>query len=388
MDYTKQALRFKVKKVVRYIRLYGLSRTHIKIKGQYHMKRKYSSLPGNDIKVKDTQHVGIIGCGNFGFSNIAYYLKKNYGNVVKGTMDVDIHRAASLFSYYKASYYTDDVDKIINDDNIDLVFIASNHSSHAEYAIAALKNDKSVHIEKPHAVNIDQLVRLCDVMNASKGKVRLGFNRPGSKLGQLIINTLKNEFGTAMLNWFVAGHAIEKDHWYFAAEEGGRVLGNLCHWTDLVYHLITDEKYPLTIVPTRAEKSDCDISVSFMFFDGSIATITFSAKGHTFEGVRETLNAHKGNSLIELKDFQYLRIDNVESVKHYNLSKRDHGHQMAVKKSYEMLHNGELSEDVSYVWNTGYLVLKVKEALEKNMPVVVEAFDKSFKDELTKLKGN
>ena len=379
MDYTQQSLFFKLNKTLRYIRLYGLSRTLVKIKGQYHMKKKYSDLPLNHSRKNNKAHVGILGCGNFGFSNIAYYLRKNYGNVIKAAMDIDINRTVSLYEEYKIDYYTQDPLEIINDPQINLVYVASNHASHAEYAIKAIEKGKAVHIEKPHAVNLDQLIRLCNAIKQYDGKVRLGFNRPKSKLGLLVSQALNEQTGTTMINWFVAGHQIEESHWYFSAEEGGRVLGNLCHWTDLTYNMISPQScFPITIIPARAEKSDCDISVSYVFGDGSIATITFSAKGHTFEGVRETLNAHKGNVLLELKDFQKLRIDNVDKVTNHNLSRRDHGHKKAIVDSYKMLEDNALAEDLEYIWNTGYLVIKTREALEQQKTITIQGFEESY----------
>ncbi len=118
------------------------------------------------------------------------------------------------------------------------------------------------------------------------------------------------------------------DHWYFHEKEGGRILGNLCHWTDFCYRMIPEDKrYPIRIIPSRSEKADCDISVSYVFGDGSIATITFSAKGHTFEGVREKLNLHKGNTLISMDDYETMRVDVVEKKKVYKNIFRDHGHE-------------------------------------------------------------
>ncbi len=52
-----------------------------------------------------------------------------------------------------------------------MIYIASNHASHAEYAIQALNTGKNVHIEKPHVVTEDQLERLCLAMSERKGKV-------------------------------------------------------------------------------------------------------------------------------------------------------------------------------------------------------------------------
>ena len=70
MDYMEQSTAFKIKKALRYIRLYGFGRTVAKIKGQYHMKRRYAALPPMKKPRKEGGHVALIGCGNFAFSNI------------------------------------------------------------------------------------------------------------------------------------------------------------------------------------------------------------------------------------------------------------------------------------------------------------------------------
>ncbi len=174
MDYTQAGRLFQIRKVLRYIALYGPSRTLVKVRGQLHMKKRYAKLP--QIRTKSSsKHVGLIGCGNYCFSNIAYYLYKKRGAIIRAAMDVNIDRAASLFESYKLDYYTNDASRIIDDKQIDLVYIASNHASHAEYAIQCLNAGKSVHIEKPHVVDEDQLRRLCESMASNPGKVGLGF---------------------------------------------------------------------------------------------------------------------------------------------------------------------------------------------------------------------
>lgn len=380
MDYTKQSLKFKIKKTLRYIRLYGFRRTLTKVKGQYHMKKKYATLPSIPDASDKGGHVGLIGCGNFAFSNIAYYLKKNYGQVIRGCMDIDINKAASLFEEYGLRYYTDDAEKIISDPDIDLVYIASNHASHAEYAIEALKAGKSVHIEKPHVVREDQIERLCLAISESKGKVGLGFNRPNSRIGKAIKKYLDSQSGPSMLNWFVAGHEISPEHWYFKAEEGGRILGNLCHWTDFIFQLVAPEnRHPITITPTRGEKSDCDIAVTYIFGDGSIAAITFSAKGHTFEGVRERFSAHKGNVLISMDDFKDLTIEVLDKKIKVSPIFREHGHESNITGSYKMLDKSEASGcTMKYVWETAELFLKTRQSLEENRVITVLPFDKKY----------
>ena len=150
MDYTTQPLAFKVRKALRYVGLYGLRRTRVKIESHRHMNKRYSVLPPTSGRPADGRSVAIIGCGKFAFAQIAYYLRKNFGNVIYGAMDIDIDRAASLFETYGLVTYSDDAESLIADPAVDTVFIASNHATHAEYAIAALEHGKTTHIEKPH----------------------------------------------------------------------------------------------------------------------------------------------------------------------------------------------------------------------------------------------
>ena len=187
MDYTQSPLPFRIRKVLRYIRLYGVSQTLAKVRGQYHMRAHYDVLPARRKSASGARHVGLIGCGNFAFSTIAYFLGKEVGPVLRGVMDVDAHRAASLFERYRADYHTTDAAEVLSDPEIDLVYIASNHASHAEYAITAIEAGKAVHIEKPHVVSADQLRRLlAAAAGADDPRIRLGFNRPLSPLGQRV----------------------------------------------------------------------------------------------------------------------------------------------------------------------------------------------------------
>ncbi|MCH7690357.1 MAG: hypothetical protein IIA17_04850, partial [candidate division Zixibacteria bacterium] len=72
MDYLQQSLGFKIKKVARYISLYGLSRTYMKVLGQLHTRRQYNALPKNNCNNKRGERIGVIGCGNFAFTTIGY----------------------------------------------------------------------------------------------------------------------------------------------------------------------------------------------------------------------------------------------------------------------------------------------------------------------------
>ncbi len=374
MDYTKSKLSFRILKVLKYVRLYGFKRTLNKVKAAYHMKKVYAALPIINYENKKG-HVGILGSGNFGFSTIAHYLKKNYGYVIRGSMDKNLNRAASLCETYNANYYTDDAEKIINDKQIDLIYIASNHASHAEYAIRALAKNKSVHIEKPPVVSDEQLTRLCEAMNESSGSVGLGYNRPQSPLGKKVQEAINTQTGPMMINWFIAAHELEDDHWYFKQEEGGRVLGNLCHWIDYTLSLIPEgSRFPVKITPATSNKYKSDFVISYEFSDGSLAVLTMSSKGHTFEGVSERLSIHRGNVLISLMDFEKLVIKNLNKEKRFSPLYRDHGHEGAITRSYENVKLGK-GYSVKQIWESANLMLRTKEAVEKESVIVAIGYN-------------
>jgi predicted dehydrogenase len=300
---------------------------------------------------------------------IAYSLFRADRNALRATFDVERSRAKSLCRDYGGHYASSSVETLIADAKIKLVYIASNHASHAEYAIACLDAGKSVHIEKPHVVSEDQLIQLLRAQARNPtAQVFLGFNRPRSAHFQRIKSALAAQQGPIMLNWFVAGHEIPDDHWYFSAAEGGRVLGNLCHWTDLTLELVgVDNAFPCKIVPACPPDAKSDFCVGIVFRDGSVAAITFSAKGHTFEGVREVMNAHRGNAVVSLSDFQESRIAIAEVTRSFKSRHRDHGHTANILNSLEATRLGGKSRSTQarYSKATARLYLAVKKAIDE-----------------------
>lgn len=379
-DYTERPLSFKVRKALRYTRLYGVRRTGNIVRGQYHMNRQYDVLPKVDKPpASPEKKAGVIGCGIFGFGVVGYFLEKNYGKVMRAVADHDGNRAASMCKHYGVDYYTTDPEELLDDPSIEVVYIATNHASHTEYAIQALERGKHVHIEKPHATSEDQLRRLCDAIQRTGGKARLGFNRPLSPLGQKVKEALDSQSGRALLNWHVAGAPLPRDHWYFKPEEGGRVLGNLCHWTDFIFQMAPDDqKFPIEIQPTKFDQPDENMAVTFKFGDGSIGAITYSAMGQPFEGDKERFTAHREDCLLGFDDFHRLQVEIENSKKVYSPFFRDHGHDYNVCQSFEMAKSGAAGNDLAYIWNTGMLFLKTKQALDESVSVTIEkGFDES-----------
>ena len=377
-DYMQATFWFRFKKAARYVRIYGLSRTLIKIRGHYHMKATGDFAgtwrnAGCKSPEASERNVAIIGCGNYAFSNIAYYLGQRQATFLRATYDMNKSRSLSLCKYFGGAYAADDWRTIIADPQVKVIFVASNHASHAEYAIACLDAGKNVYIEKPHVVSEDQLDRLVAAMERNpKSRVFLGFNRPKSRLIKDLQAFLAKEDGPLMINWFIAGHEIPAGHWYLDEKEGGRVLGNLCHWTDLTLHLVSmDKAFPCTVISASPLSTTSDFVVSVIFADLSCAAITFSAKGHTFEGVRETLNVHKGNVVANLTDFRRLSVDVIDRKYKTTLVFRDHGHKANIVDAAEKVADGRPGESTAYVSATGRFFMAFRKAIDTGKEVVV-----------------
>ena len=370
MNYLESSLHYKVRKFMRYTRMYGLSRTWIKYKSYKH---EYGILKGSTTNtLTNSNVVSVVGAGKYAFAVVAYYMKKHGKYALRYVYDSDHNRRDNLARYYKGNIALSFED-LLDKGGTKLLVITSNHYSHALYAIQAIERGINVHIEKPHAVTLDQLNELIKALRQNpEVKVNLGYNRPKSELAKMVKHYLSQQNGSLVINWFVAGHEIEPDHWYFDEQEGGRVLGNLVHWIDYTLELIgLENAFPIQIIPTRAESSDSNIVVSYVFGDGSIATISFSAKGHTFDGVREYLNIHKDDLLVSMRDYKELSISVGSTKRKHTLKYRDHGHRANVEYSLGLIDGTSEGATLEWVFYSGYLSLMTKKALDMNSPVSV-----------------
>lgn len=373
-------------KVIRYIRIYGVVRTFIKVQGTRHLKSK-EKFPGkfwmNNSRriVSSKQKVAVIGCGYYSFSVIGYYLFKNFGAVIKYAVDQSPERALSFSRYFRSQYASIDVDSVLQDEDIKLIYIATNHASHAEYAARCIKTGKSVHIEKPHVVNLSQLRDLMSaVAENPKAKIFLGFNRTKSDYFEILRKKLDEQTGSMVLNWFVVGHSLDPNHWYYDEKEGGRILGNLCHWSDATLNLVGIERaFPITITPGLALNSGSEYIVSLKFNDGSGACITFSAKGATPTGVVEKLNIQKGDVIANITDFDNLQISDGKKTTMYKSFVRDHGHSKNILNSLHRVNMDADGEPLEYIQGTALLFLGIKHSLTTGKVLkLVNQLDQDF----------
>ena len=213
-----------INKFIRYILTNGFKKTYNKILSKYLLKKKYNFkdqvwFNQNKTINNEKKLVAIIGCGNFSFSNICYYLNNYNQNFLHSTFDINIDKAITTCKYYNGILATNNFEEILQNQEVKLAYIASNHSTHADYAVQLMKYGKHVHIEKPHVVTDNQLSILMNEYTKKKSKIFLGFNWNQTKFTHLIKDLIKKEQGKTIINWFIIGHKINENNWYYNKNE-------------------------------------------------------------------------------------------------------------------------------------------------------------------------
>src|SRR5262249_21125551 len=95
------------------------------------------------------------------------------------------------------------------------------------------------------------------------------------------------------------------------------------------------------------------------------------------EGVRERFAAHRGDVLVSMDDFEALQIETVARKERWNPLFRNHGHETAIQRSYQLVRPGPVpatGASRDYVWETGELFLSTKEALEEDRTITIQSY--------------
>jgi len=228
--------------------------------------------------------VGLIGAGGFTRDLIAPILAKLPNVAVRAVATASGASATSTANRVGAAYATTDYDEILDDDTIDAVIIATRHNLHAAQAIAALNAGKHVHLEKPMALSIDELVALESAAKASTGILSVGFNRRYAPTAVAMRDFLRESRGPLMADYRVAAGYIDPSHWvHDPIEGGGRILGEVCHFVDFLSFLSGSEVRSVSAARLEPKgesiQADDNVSVTLTFANGSVGTVLYTAAG-------------------------------------------------------------------------------------------------------------
>ncbi len=252
---------------------------------------------------------GVIGAGNFARTVLLPGLKAIPGTRLKTL--VTTRGATAEHGAEQQGFETAATDEaaVFDDPEIDTVVIATRHDSHADLTARALKAGKSVFVEKPLALDLDQLNAVIDAHNQGTGILHVGFNRRFAPQIVAMRAHFKDCHGPRVITIRVNGGAIDGTHWTQSTDEGGgRVLGEMCHFVDLARHLAGS-----AIVSVRADAatetggSGDNVVAEMRFADGSIASVVYTALGDTAIS-KEYIEMFAGGRAATLDDFRTLTL--------------------------------------------------------------------------------
>lgn len=234
----------------------------------------------------DRVRLGIIGPGNHVRDRLLPALRKNRSAEIHAVCAATGINAKSVATRETAAYCTTNYRELLADSTIDAVIIGTRHDSHAPLVVDALQAGKHIFVEKPLCLNHDELQRI-DSAYAEASAVRntvlaVGLNRRHSPHICRIAEHFVGRSDPLTMIYRVNAARLTADHWIQDATNGGRIVGEVCHFIDVLHALCCAA--PTGVQTTSVGRHSSGITndkviVTLDFADGSIGTIIYTADG-------------------------------------------------------------------------------------------------------------
>ena len=227
--------------------------------------------------------LGVIGAGGYVPAMLLPHFKTEgveFRSIATAS-GISAHDVGKRFGF---AYAVSSAEEVLDDRNVNLVVIGTRHDLHAELARKALERNKHVFVEKPLALNDEELDAVLDAVAHSSGQLMVGFNRRFSPLAQQARELFAaRDTPLSILYRVNAGH-IPKEHWtQDPLQGGGRIVGEVCHFIDLMQFLTGAEPVSVFAEGVSAKSPrivDADsVFITLRFADGSNGAIAYLSEG-------------------------------------------------------------------------------------------------------------
>ncbi len=259
--------------------------------------------------------IGFVGAGNYAAAMLLPHLQKHKHATLNGLVTATGLNARQKADKFGFSYCTTDLNALLEDADLDAVFIATRHSTHADFTIRALNAGKHVFVEKPLAVNETQLedvVTAYQAANATRPTgLMVGLNRRFAPMVQTLKAAFSAETPLQMTYRVNSGH-IPTSSWLHEADEGGGMLiGEMCHFIDLMMYVsgsAPTQVYAQAMQLNNVAMADHDnLSIVVTFENGSVGTLCYNTVGDK-AAPKERLEVYGGGNVATLDDFRVLEV--------------------------------------------------------------------------------
>jgi predicted dehydrogenase/threonine dehydrogenase-like Zn-dependent dehydrogenase len=235
--------------------------------------------------------LGVLGAGSFANSILLPAIQKAGDIQLVGIASSGGLHAQHSGKKFGFQYAASNDDEIINDPNVNTVAILTRHDTHAELVVKALKAGKHVFVEKPLAINSNQLSVISKQLlkmsprrhgDAENCILTTGFNRRFSPLAQSLSSFFFPRSEPMHIHYRVNAGPIPLNHWTQDPNiGGGRIIGEGCHFVDFITFLVGASPTAVTAhaLPDNAKYREDNVSMTFTFPDGSIGVVDYLANG-------------------------------------------------------------------------------------------------------------
>ena len=253
--------------------------------------------------------LGLIGAGNFVRSTMLPIMKETRLFEFRGLATTGGVGGAQANDGTPFGYTTNNYQELLSDPEIDLIAVSTQHNSHAKFVIEALKAGKNVYCEKPLCLTLDELTAIKEAYEQSEGELFVGLNRRHAPLIQQIKREMKTDQIPAVYDFIGNAGFIPKDHWvHDEAAGGGRILGEACHFVDLIQYLDGSHLEDLTVTAAsnNAYPMNDNVLITLRFASGAIGNIVYSSMGSK-KYPKEQLRVLSNGSVYEMDNFIRLK---------------------------------------------------------------------------------
>ncbi|WP_454781377.1 bi-domain-containing oxidoreductase [Legionella sp. WA2022007384] len=292
--------------------------------------------------------LGFIGAGNYASRVLIPAFKSAEAQlhtlVTAGGVNSAIHGEKAGFSFAST-----DTESIFNNAEINTMVIVTRHNTHAELVTKSLAAGKHVFVEKPLALNLNELAEIEATYHTAhlsnkKPHLMVGFNRRFAPQIQKIKSLLQsvNEPKTFLMT--MNAGAIPAEHWTQDKQiGGGRILGEACHLVDLMRFLadceITSVQVQCMGENPAVKITEDKAAIILGFADGSFGTIHYLANGAA-SFPKERIEVFAAGKILQLDNFRKLTGYGWPNFKKQNLWRQDKGQEQCARAFLTAIEKG------------------------------------------------
>jgi len=197
-------------------------------------------------------------------------------------------RGKSYALRFGAAYACSEYEEVLKDAQVDAVLIASRNQHHGAQSLEALRAGKHVFVEKPMAITAAECRELCTAVEESGRLLTVGFNRRFAPYYRELKKVLAQRTAPAVVQCRINSPGISGSYWMADPKIGGAILGEACHFVDLMYWMLESEPVSVSAYSLPTGKADPigenNLVAAFRFEDGSIGNLTYCTVGSKTSG--------------------------------------------------------------------------------------------------------